>query len=76
MSTPNQHVDSNTQGYQEGPLGCDYKGKASISGISALIKETSREFPLPPEPREDMARRQPSMNEDVGPRKTVNLLAS
>ena len=57
-------------------MGCDYKGKASISGISALIKETSREFPLPPEPREDMARRQPSMNEDVGPHKTVNLLAS
>lgn len=58
-----------------GPLGSDevMRVGAVMNGVSALIKEVpERTLPLPS--CEDATRNQPSMNQDLGPLWTPNLL--
>ena len=77
--TPNHVLKSYSQGDGIRRWGhgrrLGHEGGALMDGISALIKESSEPLTLPLLSCEGTARRQPSMNQEVGSHQTLNLLA-
>ena len=53
-----------------------HESGALTNGISVLIKETPENSLVSLRPREDTVRRQPSVNQELGPHQILNLQAT